>query len=539
MRFARLFLCVMLGWLLGVEAVSARPLDPSLSRVSRLLFESRIEEADAALRQLEATRSTDSSVQLLRGEIQFQLGNYEEAAKVLRKALTDPRLHPAEQNEGRAMLDLATATADATRGMEEKTSSSGHFVFRYRRGKDEVLVPYASAALDKAWSALAQDFGDSSDPEAAAPTKPIRVEIYEEIADLARVSTLTLKEIETSGTIALCKWNRLMIVSPKALLRGYPWLDTLTHEYTHYIVSRAGRGLVPLWIHEGLAKFEERRWRGPAGGSLSPAMEQLLSTAVQKRRLISFEKMSPSMAKLPSQEDTALAFAEVYTFIEYLYGRAGYAGLRALIKSLSDGLPESKAMQTAFGVSFDELDRAWRSALRGRKPKSKIGPFAEKLRSRKPTGSKAATSEDDESGDISDPKVRGYVRLGGLLRARGRLHAAAFEYEKAASQAGSPHPLVGLKLGRTYLDLNDPERAILALEPASEQYPDWAGLQAALGSAYLRKGDLPKAETALDSAMATSPFDPNVHCGLKAIYEQHKSPRLDQATRACSLLSGR
>ena len=43
MRFARLFLCVMLGWLLGVEAVSARPLDPSLSRASRLLFESRIE----------------------------------------------------------------------------------------------------------------------------------------------------------------------------------------------------------------------------------------------------------------------------------------------------------------------------------------------------------------------------------------------------------------------------------------------------------------------------------------------------------------
>lgn len=539
MSVARLILCVTLGWLLGVGTVGARTTDPSLVRVSRLLFESRIEEADAALRQVEASRSADPSVQILRGEILFQLGSYEEAAKVLRKALTDTRLHPVEQNEGRVMLDLATATADATRGMEEKLSSSGHFIFRYRRGKDEVLIPYASAALDKAWAALAADFGDSSDPDAAAPKKPVRVEIYEEIADLARVSTLTLKEIETSGTIALCKWNRLMIVSPKALLRGYPWLDTLTHEYTHYIVSRAGRGLVPLWIHEGLAKFEERRWRGPSGGGLSPAMEQLLSTAVQKRRLISFEKMSPSMAKLPSQEDTALAFAEVYTFIEYLHGRAGFAGLRTLIKSLGDGLPERMAMQTAFGVSFDELDHAWRSTLRSRKTKSKVGPFAEKLRFRKPTGSKAATSEDDESGDISDPKVRGYVRLGGLLRARGRLSAAAFEYEKAANQAASPHPLVGLKLGRTYLDLNDPERAILALEPASEQYPEWAGLQAALGSAYLRKGDLPKAETALDGAISTSPFDPSVHCGLKAIYEQRKSPLLEQASRACTLLSGR
>jgi len=534
----RIYCWAMLGLLLSVSPSLARPVDPSLIKISRLLFENRIEEAAAALQPIESSRPSDASVLLLRGEVLFQLGSYDDSAKVLRKALTDPRLPVSEQTEGRAMLDLATATAEATRGMEEKVSPSGHFVFRYRRGKDEVLIPYASAALDKAWTALAQDFGDGDDPEAAAPRHPIRVEIYEEIADLARVSTLTLREIETSGTIALCKWNRLMIVSPKALLRGYPWLDTLTHEYTHYIVSRVGRGLIPLWIHEGLAKFEEKRWRGPSGGGLSPAMEQLLTTALQKRRLISFEQMSPSMAKLPSQEDTALAFAEVYTFVEYLHGRAGFAGIRSLVKSLSEGLVETRAMHSAFGVSFDELDHSWRSALRSRKVRSRFGPYAEKLRFRKPTGGKPSATEDDESGDISDPKVRGFVRLGGLLRARGRLPAAAFEYEKAASQAGAPHPLVGLKLGRTYLELNDAERAISALEPASEQYPDWAGLQATLGSAYLRKGDLAKAEVALEGAISTSPFDPGVHCGLKAIYEQRKSPLLDQASRACNLLSG-
>ena len=519
-------------------AAAARPADPSLLKVNRLLLESRIEEADAALRPIESSRASDPSVLLLRGEILFQLGSYDESAKILRKAVADGRLPAAELSEGRAMLELATATAEATRGLVEQRSPSGHFVFRYRRGKDEVLIPYASAALDKAWTALASDFADSSDPQAAAPTAPVRVEIYEEIADLARVSTLTLHEIETSGTIALCKWNRLMIVSPKALLRGYPWLDTLTHEYTHYIVSRAGRGQVPLWVHEGLAKFEEKRWRGPSGGGLSPAMEQLLSTALQKKRLISFEQMSPSMAKLPSQEDTALAFAEVYTFIEYLHVRAGFGGIRTLIRSLADGLGEARAMQTAFGVPFDELDHGWRGYLRGRKTRSRSGLLTEKLRFRKPGTSKTATAEDDESGDISDPKVRGFVRLGGLLRARGRLQAAAFEYEKAASQAGAPHPLVGLKLGRTYLDQNDAERAVAALELPSEQYPDWAGLQAALGTAYLRKGDLTKAETALEAAVATSPFDPNVHCGLKAIYEQRKSPQLDQASRACTLLSG-
>ncbi len=516
----------------------ARPLDPSLIKVSKLLFENRIEDADTALHSIETARGNDPSVLVLRGEIQFQLGSYDDAAKTLRKAVADSRLPPPELAEARSMLDLATATAEATRGLVEQPSPSGHFVFRYRRGKDEVLIPYASAALDKAWAALSQDFSDPSDPEAAAPKHPIRVEIYEEIADLARVSTLTLREIETSGTIALCKWNRLMIVSPKALLRGYPWLDTLTHEYTHYIVSRVGRGQVPLWIHEGLAKFEEKRWRGPSGGGLSPAMEQMLSTALAKKRLITFEQMSPSMAKLPSQEDTALAFAEVYTFIEYLHSRGGFAAIRGMLKGLAEGLVEPRALQAAFGVSFDELDHGWRNALRSRKPRAKLGPYAEKLRFQKP-GKKGASAEDDESGDISDPKVRGFVRLGGLLRARGRIPAAAFEYEKAAAQAGTPHPLIALKLGRTYLDLNDADKAVSALESASELYPEWAGLQAALGTAYQRKGEAAKAEVALEAAIATSPFDPNVHCGLKTMYEQSKNPKLDQASRACALLAGR
>ena len=56
-------------------AAAARPADPSLLRVNRLLLESRIEEADAALRPIESSRASDPSVLLLRGEILFQLGS--------------------------------------------------------------------------------------------------------------------------------------------------------------------------------------------------------------------------------------------------------------------------------------------------------------------------------------------------------------------------------------------------------------------------------------------------------------------------------
>ena len=48
------------------------------------------------------------------------------------------------------------------------------------------------------------------------------------------------------------------------LTTGYDWLDTVSHEYVHLVVSRKSRNTVPIWMHEGLAKYLESRWRGPA-----------------------------------------------------------------------------------------------------------------------------------------------------------------------------------------------------------------------------------------------------------------------------------
>jgi tetratricopeptide (TPR) repeat protein len=533
---------VLILWV--AMAAGARPRDEAIVRVRLLIHEWRVEEAFAALQPLLASRARDPEVELLGGELAFLRGEYEAAAEQLKAALAHAKLSPAELMDARGLLDLATSTAAVTRGFVEARSPGGHFILRYRRGKDEVLVPYAGEALEKARVALAADFGgETAGADAVLPGAPVRVEIYDEVADLARVSTLTLQEIETSGTIALCKWNRLMIVSPKALVRGYPWVDTLTHEYAHYVISRVSRNSVPIWLHEGLAKFEERRWRGPSGGGLSPMLESLLSQALAKKRFITFEQMSPSMAKLPSQEDTALAFAEVETAVEFLHQKLGWPGLRLIIREMSQGAPDLRAVATVYGAPFAEFERAWKAWLKGRKLRTRAGLYTDKLRFKKsPSGPGAkkapAPGDEDDSGEITDPKARGFMRLGGLLRSRKRLLAAAVEYEKALALLGGAHPLVALKLGRTYLDLGDNDRAAAALEPARDLYPDLAGLAAALGSAYLRKGDLRKAVPVLESAIYTSPFDPSVHCGLASAYTKLGQPALAaRENRACDLLS--
>jgi hypothetical protein len=358
---------------------------------------------------------------------------------------------------------------------------------------------------------------------------PVRVEIYPEVADLAKVSPLTEKEIETSGTIALCKFNRLMIVSPRALVTGYPWLDTLNHEYTHYVITHVSKNTVPIWLHEGLAKFEEQRWRGPSGGGLTPVMEHLLASGIGHHHLITFAQMHPSMAKLPSQTDTGLAFAEVYTAIEYLHEKVGWRGIREQIARLRDGkVPE---------ILSDDFESGWRAWLRGRKLRLHPGllPAEAELRFKKGAGKPTEASEDD-SARIGEERARKLARLGGLLRARHRLAAAAIEYEKAQAIVGAGHPSVANKLARTYLELGDVTKAINVGEAALELYPDQAAPNATLGEAWLQRGDMAKAERYLLAAVAVSPFDPAVHCGLQRVYAAKKEARAGDEARACEAL---
>jgi hypothetical protein len=66
-------------------------------------------------------------------------------------------------------------------------------------------------------------------------------------------------------------------------VHGYPWLDTLAHEYTHFIVSRVSHNTVPIWFHEGLAKFEERRWRVAQSGGSTTESGPIRSSFCAKR----------------------------------------------------------------------------------------------------------------------------------------------------------------------------------------------------------------------------------------------------------------
>ena len=107
------------------------------------------------------------------------------------------------------------------------------------------------------------------------------------------MTTLSEQEIERTGTVAVSKWSRIMLTSPRAMRLGYEWQDSLAHELVHYAVAALTHDRAPVWLQEGLGKFLEHRWRAPAGLDLGPSLQHLLAKALQSGKLIGFEAMHP------------------------------------------------------------------------------------------------------------------------------------------------------------------------------------------------------------------------------------------------------
>ena len=494
------------------------------TRVERLLDEWRFAEGEAALTALATSRGGTAEVLYLEGYARFLAGDYAAGVAKLHAAA---ELAPEDANI-KSLGALVAAADKAIQGHAEHRSA--HFILRHPP-EDEVLADYALEALESALGNLISDLGYS-------PTRPIHVDIYRSPSDLAAVSTLTEQEVQRTGTIALCKWGRLMATSPRALSYGYPWIDSLSHELVHYVVSALSRDRSPVWLQEGLAKFLERRWRDPPSAALPPVMQHLLAKALASGKLIGFDRMHPSMAKLPTAEDASLAFAEVATAVASLHARGGMAALRQAISGVRDGLDARAAVAQAAGGNWADFERNWKSFMAAQKYRTFPGmePVTRKFRKSAAIASRRAPTEDEEILSLNAPAR--YLRLGNMLLKRNRPRAAAIEYEKGSRIAGRGQWLFEVKLGRTYLALQQPERALKAVSDLLTLQPELPWPHLIAGQALLEKGQPKAAISALEMSLATNPFDPGVHCSLAEAYAKLPDPseggsRRTRAERHC------
>jgi tetratricopeptide (TPR) repeat protein len=396
-------------------------------------------------------------------------------------------------------------------------SADGRFEAVFADARDEILAPYLFEAMAAAFDELGADVG-------VRPDHPIRFEIYDDPGKLALVTPLTLDNIYTTGTVGICKYRRIMMITPRVMVYGYGWLDTAVHEYVHYLVTMRTQNNAPVWMQEGLAKLMETRWRVPAsaaGEQLTPTMRELLRAALESGELVTLEQMHPSVAMLPSQELAALAYAEAETMLGLLEEQRGDAGLSSMLDDVAGGVDAKVAFADAWGDSFDAFFEHWKATMRKRTASADAHASGPPL-----------TFKDGETDPNADPSLHGdvfshlgggrarkHARLGVLLTLRDHPEAAVLEYEKAraADAEARDDPQLARRLGELYLELGRAADALPLLILAGEHEPDNPNIAAAEARARRLAGDAEGARAALDRAVRQNPFIPGIHCDLAAL----------------------
>lgn len=475
-----------------------------------------LEAAKLELASLEKLAPADvEPLAYYQGRIAFEEGRYEDATRLLDKAgLTD---------KPNSWVRLAKDTGAIVANYEK--AESEHFIFLYPKGRDAVLVPWALETLESARAALEKDLG-------YAPPGKVRVELVSSAGELAKVSTLTKEAIKTTGTIAICKFNKLMVTSPRALVMGYDWLDTLAHEYVHLVVSKKSRNTVPIWMHEGLAKYLESRWRGPAGGAMTPPTLALLGSRVKKNTLVPFEKMHPSMALLPTAEDAATAFAEVFFALKLIDTEGGPQALERLLDEMAKGVSDRAAVEHVMKRKWPAFEASWMAYLKKQPfPRELIPPssFEKKELTENKTGEKKKKAREVSFGDfaeVTETDARRDAHLGELLRERKRMKAAAEAYARAHKVVGDKYESVSNKYALTLLELEQYDVAAKVLESSLTLHPGAASTSVHLGRIYLRSKKWDAAKSSYLAANAVNPFDPEVHVALYAIAVEQNDQKL-------------
>ncbi len=493
-------LAIAAVFFLGPRVVEAQP----LAELAVEIDSWRLETARELATGLDETTRRAPEAQYLLGRLLFHEGDFKGALTHLREAIQGAR----SELRWKTLRDHCENTEAVYESFTKTEGESGRFVYRYKSGVDATLVPYAEDTLVRQLDALSAVLGDH-------PKSPIEIDILPDIETLALASGLTVDQIERTGAVGVTKYARIMIVSPKALGAGYPWLDTLAHELVHFVITRVSRNRAPIWLQEGIAKLYERLWRDGELGALTPEEAYLLDRAARERRLIPLRRFHPSVAHLPNQEDAALAYAQVLAFTKYLGGKLGSDWAGKLLHSLGEGNSLDQAFASLSRFDVKKLYNWWRQEAGG--IRQTPVPAVSLLKRRYMRGH--ATGDKGLESDLST-EVRRHLRIGDLLRLRGHLRGAIKEYRQAAEFTESPTPEITDRLGACLLLTNQSEAAIELLRTMAELYPTHATVFVQLGRAHNLKGESENAIAALESANSLSPFDPMIHCTLKDLYQE-------------------
>jgi hypothetical protein len=438
-------------------------------------------EFDEARRQIALGDAADPAIATEAGRLALYEGRCDEALISL------GRPDVARSEAGSGLGDIARGCVRAMAATLVDTDDSHGVVIRYQDEGDRALTPLIVETVARARDAITSDLGVSW------PT-PTRVVVVRDLMSLSAMTGLPQKAAETTGTVAVAKWGRVTLLSPRASEHGFPWRDTLAHELTHLAVTRASAEHAPLWLQEGMAKREETRWRDPGPFDERPSPDDVVARGLELKLTLPLDQLGPSIAMLPSADAAMVAYAEVTSFVRYFASIGGPEALPRLLLAMRTSSDTDVALSQSSGADLHTWDTRWHAYI-AQRPRTPVPPIF----------GLGATPPDTRD-------LRDRMRLAELLY--GRLHAveALSELERARMTFGADDPSVRSLRAHILGTLGRREEAApLVGDPrdvAASFGPWWA-----IRGRWLRDdGDRAGAAGSFLEAISTDPFEVEAAC---------------------------
>jgi hypothetical protein len=424
---------------------------------------------------------------------------------------------PPEQDQVVGLLDLARRCAGAVAASLVVEDVPRGIWVRLQDADDKPLVPYLLDVADQAREAVRLDLG-------VELPRPLRIDVVRDLFSLSAVSGLPLEAAETTGTVAVARWGRVTLLSPRASRHGYPWEDTLAHELVHLGLSRATRDFAPLWLQEGVAKRQEQRWRPPRPFDDAGEHDTIAERALASGRSVGVDNLGPSIAMLPSADAASIAFSEVTSFINYWIAQNGRSSFRLLLadlKGLGQRDPDA-ALRSVTGSGLHDWIGRWQEWLRthvaaaadpvaakealGERPLALVGtPLGPAV-----PGAPAVSPAVPPASPAAAPDMRS-VRLGDLLLRGQHFEAAAHVFGQTLAGAPAVSAL-RFRASEAELAAHRPDAARERLGRVEELDGPHAGWFALKSRFDAEAGDRDSAEKTSRMASSLDPWSELVAC---------------------------
>ncbi len=485
-------------------------------------------DLDEARRELMVADADDPNVALERARLAIYQSDCDGAAAIL------DRSEVRKAGDGEMLADIARGCQRVTSALVGSTDPERGIEVRWQDEHDAAMAPLLFDTVARARDRLSRDLGVDW-------PRPTRVVVVRDLLSLSAMTGLPYASAQTTGTVAVAKWGRVTLLSPRASRHGYPWRDTVAHELTHLAVTRATRDLAPLWLQEGVAKREEVRWREPGPFDDRPPVDAVAQRGIELALAPSLDKLGPSIAMLPSADAAMVAFAEVTSFVRFYLDTEGEGALPKLLRELRAGKDADAALLAASGADLKAWDGRWRSYVASR-PRAALpgilssgaavatNQAADEGTGRR--GSRARERSQSEGPGGGGPDAVGWrdlrerSRLGELLLARGHAREALMELDRTEPGQGHDDALLSPSAREEVMSdpslrwlraraLEGAERSAAAAPLVSDPrdvasaYGPWWAIRGRLARL---SGDEPMATESFVEAVSNDPFDPETAC---------------------------